>query len=154
MIRRARDQDGAAARELWREADLHHAAIAPGYFRASSHAAREWDALLADRDAAVFVADDPLGPSVIGLAIARLHDTPPDPSLVPLRRAHVELVVVARSARRRGVGRRLMEETALWARRNGAAEIVLTVWAGNAEAEGFYERLGFNVLSRALHARL
>jgi ribosomal protein S18 acetylase RimI-like enzyme len=71
-----------------------------------------------------------------------------------MRRAHVELLVVARAARRQGLGRRLMDELAAWARRQGAAELVLTVWAGNREAEAFYERLGYRVLSRALHLPL
>ncbi len=32
--------------------------------------------------------------------------------------------------------------------------MVLTIWAGNAAAEAFYERLGYQVLSRVLHTRL
>ena len=43
-----------------------------------------------------------------------------------------------------------MNAAAAWARERGAAEIVLTVWAGNAAAEAFYERLGYGVVSRAL----
>jgi ribosomal protein S18 acetylase RimI-like enzyme len=29
--------------------------------------------------------------------------------------------------------------------------MVLTTWAGNAAADAFYERLGYQVLSRVLH---
>jgi ribosomal protein S18 acetylase RimI-like enzyme len=41
-----------------------------------------------------------------------------------------------------------------WAKAQRAAEMVLTTWAGNAAAEAFYERLGYRVLSRVLHAPL
>ena len=47
-----------------------------------------------------------------------------------------------------------MDEVARWARRQGAAELVLTVWAGNRAAEAFYERLGYGALSRVLSAKL
>jgi predicted GNAT family acetyltransferase len=32
--------------------------------------------------------------------------------------------------------------------------MVLTTWVGNSEADAIYERLGYRVLSRVLHARL
>ena len=35
---------------------------------------------------------------------------------------------------------------------HGAVEVVLTTWVGNDEAEAFYERLGYRVLSRVLYA--
>jgi ribosomal protein S18 acetylase RimI-like enzyme len=47
-----------------------------------------------------------------------------------------------------------MAEAAAWARAHGAAELVLTVWAGNADAEAFYQRLGYRVLSQVMHAPL
>jgi ribosomal protein S18 acetylase RimI-like enzyme len=47
-----------------------------------------------------------------------------------------------------------MKEVAAWARRQGAAELVLTVWSGNHAAEAFYDRLGYRELSRVLHAKL
>jgi ribosomal protein S18 acetylase RimI-like enzyme len=154
MIRRAREDDWEAASALWREADDLHASLAPAYFRATARPDREWRALLATGEAAVFVAASDGAVGISGFGVVRVHDTPPDPAMVPLRRAHVEILVVARAARRRGLGRRLMDEIAAWARRQGAAELVLTVWAGNADAEAFYERLGYHVLSRALRVPL
>ena len=74
--------------------------------------------------------------------------------MVPRRRAHVETLVVGRKHRRRGIGRRLMEAAAAWARGHGAVEVVLTTWVGNDDAEAFYERLGYRELSRVLHAPL
>jgi ribosomal protein S18 acetylase RimI-like enzyme len=154
MIRRARPDDWEAAAALWREADELHASVAPAYFRSTPHAEREWSELLGAGEAAIFVAAGEGGSGVVGLGVVRVHDTPSDPAMVPLRRGHVEILVVARGARRRGLGRRLMDELAAWARRQGAAELVLTVWAGNVEAEAFYESLGYRVLSRALRVPL
>ena len=92
---------------------------------------------------------EPAGP-VIGAVMVRVYDTPPDPSMVPRRRAHVEALVVDRAHRRAGVGTALMAAATAWARSRGTSEILLTVWAGNAAGEAFYERLGYRVVSRAL----
>jgi GNAT superfamily N-acetyltransferase len=67
--------------------------------------------------------------------------------MLPRRRCHVDTLVVASAARRRGVGRALLEALGGWARSRGAAELLLTIWAGNLEAEAFYERLGYRTLS-------
>ena len=74
--------------------------------------------------------------------------------MVPRRRLHIETVVVCAKHRRQGVGRQLMTEGAAWGRSHGAVEVVLTTWVGNDEAEAFYERLGYRVLSRVLCAPL
>jgi len=161
MIRRAREDDWAGARALWREADDLHARLAPAYFRKAARAEREWCELLSSADTAVFVAEDGeareggRAPAALtGVVSVRVYETPPDPAMVPLRRGHVEMLVVTGARRRRGLGARLMEEVAAWARRQGAAELVLTVWSGNRAAEAFYDRLGYRELSRVLHSKL
>jgi ribosomal protein S18 acetylase RimI-like enzyme len=158
MIRRARHEDWEAVRALWREIDELHAQLAPAYFRPTERARNEWRQLLIAPDAAVFVAETtglPQPPGGLAGAISvRLYDTPPDPAMIPRRRGHVEMLVVGSKYRRRGIGRGLMAEVAIWARTEGAAELVLTVWAGNRDAEAFYERLGYSVLSSVLHAPL
>ena len=155
MVRRARESDWEGVRALWREVDELHARLAPSYFRKAARAEAEWRDLLGSPDAAVFVAEsDAKGGALAGVVSVRVYETPPDPAMVPLRRGHVELLVVSGAHRRRGVGRRLMGEVTSWARRQGAAELVLTVWAGNEEAEAFYEGLGYRALSRVLSAKL
>ncbi|HEY2729531.1 MAG TPA: GNAT family N-acetyltransferase [Polyangia bacterium] len=164
MIRRAREDDWGRARALWREADDLHAQLAPAYFRKAARAEREWRELLTSADTAVFVAEDGDGQEgreggraaagLTGVVSVRVYETPPDPAMVPLRRGHVEMLVVTGARRRGGVGARLMAEVAAWARRQGAAELVLTVWSGNRAAEAFYDRLGYRELSRVLHSKL
>jgi ribosomal protein S18 acetylase RimI-like enzyme len=156
-VRRARPTDWASARTLLREIDELHATIAPDYFRNSARSEPDWLRLIDDPYAAVFVAElAPAAPDdrIVGVLVARVYDTPADPAMVPRRRGHIETLVVAARHRRRGIGRLLMAESTAWARAEGAIEIVLTTWAGNQEAEAFYERLGYRLLSRVLHARL
>jgi ribosomal protein S18 acetylase RimI-like enzyme len=158
MIRRARHEDWEDVRGLWRELDDLHVDLAPAYFRSSERGRQEWRQLLGAADAAVFVADAASlprpGAGLAGAIAVRIYETPPDPAMIPRRRGHVEMLVVGSKFRRRGIGRGLMAEVAVWARRQGAAELVLTVWAGNTDAEIFYERLGYRVLSHVLHAPL
>lgn len=151
-VRRAHPEDWPAVAALLREVDELHAALAPAYFRAGGRAEAEWRRLLSDPTAAALVATAGAGP--LGFLAVRLYETPPEPTMVPRRRAHLETLVVAAGARRRGLGRQLVAAAADWARGQRAVEMVLTTWAGNAAADAFYERLGYRVLSRVLHARL
>ena len=151
-LRRARLEDWPGVQALLREVDELHAGLAPAYFRTAARADGEWRRLLTDPTAQALVVvsqDRPLG-----FLALRIYDTPTDPSVVPRRRGHVETLVVAGGHRRRGIGRRLLTEASRWARAQGAVEMVLTTWAGNAAADAFYQRLGYRVLSRALHAPL
>jgi ribosomal protein S18 acetylase RimI-like enzyme len=153
-VRRARRDDWSAARELLREVDDLHAALAPAYFRSAPRGEEEWVRLLGEDHGAVFVAEAGPDDGAVGVLVARIYDTPDNPAMVPRRRLHIETVVVCARHRRRGAGRQMMAEAAAWGRTHGAVEVVLTTWVGNDEAEAFYERLGYRVLSRVLCASL
>ncbi len=155
QIRRARYEDWSSISLLLREVDDLHAALAPQYFRAATRAESEWRRVLADPTAAVLVAAT--GPSAalpLGFLTIRVYDTPADPAMVPRRRGHVETLVVDAGHRLCGIGRLLLAGATDWARGQGAVELVLTTWSGNAAADAFYERLGYQVLSRVLHRRI
>src|SRR5262249_1864292 len=83
------------------------------------------------------------GGRLVGLAHVLLFDTPPGDGRTHMRRAHLDSIVVDRSARRRGCGRALVAASGRWAKQRGAVQLVLTVWSGNVEAERFYGALGF-----------
>jgi len=151
-VRRARPEDWPGVQALLREVDELHASLAPAYFRTAPRADGEWGRLLVDSTAQALVALVREQP--VGFLSLRIYDTPTDPSVVPRRRGHVETLVVSVGHRRRGLGRRLLMEASRWARAQGAVEMVLTTWAGNRAADAFYERLGYRVLSRVLHAPL
>ena len=65
-------------------------------------------------------------------------------------RAYVDALVVDPDARGRGVGAALLRFAEAWARERGCREVCLDVFAGNAGAIAFYERVGF----RPDHVRL
>lgn len=150
--RRATLADHDAVVQLLGDADELHARLVPRYFKRPRRPARtrgELARMLTALDEAVYVIDSPPG-EIAGLVHAQIYDTPPQPSLVPRRRCHIDSLFVAAAARRLGLGRRLVESASAWAREKGAEEILLTVWAGNSEGEAFYEALGFGRVSSVL----
>ena len=60
-----------------------------------------------------------------------------------LSRAQLISMWTAPSHRHLGIGRRLVEEVAAWARNRGATNLLLLVTSTNEPAKRFYERLGF-----------
>jgi len=62
--------------------------------------------------------------------------------------ARLTVLVVAPSARGRGVGRRLVEAIEAWARSKGCARIAVTTALHRAEAHAFYERIGYEHTGR------
>ncbi len=67
-----------------------------------------------------------------------------------VERGGVENLVVARSHRRRGIGRRLLELAEAYYRRKGLAGMQLTVRADNPPARRLYEAMGYQIVQRRL----
>jgi L-phenylalanine/L-methionine N-acetyltransferase len=86
-------------------------------------------------DAAVFVAEEE-GRLLGRLSLAR------DPHPASRHVADLGLMVDARH-RRRGIGRRLLEEAVAWARSSGVVKLELHVFPWNEPALGLYESFGF-----------
>ncbi len=153
-LRPARPDDYPALCALWKLTEDLHAGLLPGYFRRSPRPPRsreEVDKILRAPDELILVAEElEPRPRTIGLVHIQIYDTPPVPSMVPRRRAHVENLIVDAERRRRGVGRRLIAAASDWARRHGADELLLTVWEGNDAAVRFYESLGFGRVNTVL----
>jgi RimJ/RimL family protein N-acetyltransferase len=105
------------------------------YDRSRADERRNVKSVRRDPNVAVFVAETPDG--VVGrLSIARDHN--------PYSRHVAELgLMVAASARRRGIGTALMEEAMRWARAAGITKLELTVFPHNEPAITLYRKLGF-----------
>ena len=58
------------------------------------------------------------------------------------------------SARRRGIGRKLVDAVIRWAENRGLSEVELNVYAFNAEALASYRDLGFETLSMRLSRKI
>lgn len=142
--------DEAAISHLRWLSDAQHAEALPRYFRAPAAGVRPVPRPSPSQP--VLVAT--LGDEVVGYLVLLLAGTPRDPATVPGPRARVDALVVAPSARRAGIGRRLIEEASRRAVAFGAQDLVLTVWSGNEGAEAFYGALGFAPLARVLRLDL
>ena len=105
------------------------------YDRSRADERRNVKSVRRDPNVAVFVAETPEG--IVGrLSIARDHN--------PYSRHVAELgLMVAASARRRGIGTALMEEAMRWARAAGITKLELTVFPHNEPAITLYRKLGF-----------
>ena len=154
-MRVAVDADLDALARLWHEADALHARLSPGFFRHPDGDRGKQRASEALRDASesdhetILIASDGRG-AVVGACHIQIYDTPVGHTMVPQRRGHVETLIVTRAQRRRGIGRALLSAATEWARGHGAQQLLLTVWAGNDDAERFYAALGYRTISQVL----
>jgi len=125
--------------ESFRDTRLRALADSPSAFGSSLARERdrqeaEWRTRLGRPDGAIFAARE--GSAWFGLAGSYLDEE--DPSV-----AWVVSMWVAPEARRRGVGRQLVESCVDWARERGATEVRLWVTRGNDPARTLYEAAGF-----------
>jgi RimJ/RimL family protein N-acetyltransferase len=107
-----------------------------GEWRSAGDERRYLKALRRYAHAAVFVAERDDGEIVGRLSVGR------DPHPASAHVADIGLMV-AMSARRQGVGRKLIEAAVGWARRVGVRKLELHVFPWNEAAIGLYEALGF-----------
>jgi len=106
-------------------------ALAPGFRKVLAEAVRNQD-----HRSTVLIAEGedgtPLG--FISLKVSK--------DVAGIERGHVADLAVTEGARRRGVGRALMQAGEAWARERGFAVLSLDVWSTNERALEFYRRLG------------
>jgi 3-phosphoshikimate 1-carboxyvinyltransferase len=150
-IRRARpdDYDGLCA--LMREANALHSQRRPRIFQQPAGVIWEREVVLGlmqDENVALFVAE--AEGRLLGFVHVLMKDPLPIPVMVPRRYALVQTIAVTPEARRRGVGRRLMDEAHAWAEARDAASVELIVFEFNESAMAFYRDLGYETLSRRL----
>ena len=110
--------------------------ITSGSWRSAAEERRYLKAIRRYPHAAVYVAEDDLGSVVGRLSLAR--DQHPSSAHV----ADLGLMV-ARTHRRQGIGRALMEQAVRWARLAGVRKLELHVFPHNDAAIALYESMGF-----------
>jgi L-phenylalanine/L-methionine N-acetyltransferase len=136
-VRLASPGDAAALVQLAREVGSEPEGwlISTSDWRGAGDERRYLRSLRRSRDAAVFVAEAPEG--IVGrLSVGR------DPHPASSHVADLGLMV-AKSHRRRGIGRALLERTVEWARGTGVTKLELHVFPYNEAAIRLYESFGF-----------
>ena len=154
-VRKATAGDYNSLGELFNEIDALHRDYLPHMFQEPSGAAREQDyysELIADENVAVLVAE--VGESLVGSVHAIIRDAPALPIFVPRRYAVVDGITVKSGFQNRGIGRILMDKMQEWAITKSATSIELHVYEFNETAISFYERLGYQTLSRKMGKEL
>ena len=146
-----RDLDRVSA--LWTSITHHHQGIDP-VFQMRPQADDEIRALLLtlyrDPDAEIFVYDDQ--GDILGICIVRIDHSPP--IMRETDRAEITDLGVRESARRKGIGTRLLDEAIAWVEASGVRRIEIHVAKGNPAGQAFWRSRGFGDLMDVLHKRL
>ena len=151
-VRRAGPADLDTLCELWLEVARHHAGLDPGFGlrpNARDEVRRLLAAELGDPEAAAWLAGDG---AADGFCIARIDRAPPihEQTL----RAEITDLGVRPAARRRGLGRALVDAALRWVRERGVAHVEVRVMVANHEGQGFWRALGFGEFMDVLRHRL
>lgn len=109
-----------------------------GYASTAAQIQKRLAAMGRDHEALAVVAEQD-GGQVTGLATAHGLSTIHDDKLVFLLTA----LAVAETARRRGVGRALVEHVEAWARFQGATRLSVVTGTQRLDAHAFYEKVGY-----------
>lgn len=150
-ISKATAEDYSPLCGLFDEVDVLHRGNLPHLFQRPNGPVREQDyyrGLIADEEVGLFVAE--IGEKLVGFVHAVVRDAPAIPVFVPRRYAIVESVGVKLGFQKQGMGRLLMDTVQEWAMAEGATFVELNVYEFNKTAIGFYERLGYETLSRKM----
>jgi ribosomal protein S18 acetylase RimI-like enzyme len=107
-------------------------AFAETYEEARARPLKDWASWAADESRVIVVAID--GERWIGMVACRLLEP---------RSSWLTALWVEPAARGAGLGSRLIEAAALWAREQGAAAVELSVTTNNDAAATLYSRVGF-----------
>lgn len=155
-IRTAELGDRENLANLRRQNEQAHARLLPDYFRVAPPPAAAINDSRPGPSSVILVAEGsvPRGKTVLGYVRVNVVETPPDLTMTPRRRAHVDEIVVDEGHRGAGIGTALMRGAAAWARRRDAVEMVLTVWSDNRAADALYRRLGYQPIARVLRRAL
>ena len=143
MIRRAENRDiPDVERLLLQVGNLHHRGR-PDLFRADTpkYTPGELEAIFADDSRPVFVLTEDGGGPVLGYAfcVFQRHGAG---VLTDILTLYIDDLCVDEACRGQGIGRKLYEHAAAFAKAQGCYNLTLNVWETNTAARRFYERMG------------
>ncbi|KRE59484.1 GNAT family N-acetyltransferase [Paenibacillus sp. Soil750] len=153
-LRTATWEDYDAVNTIIREGQEEHAEALPDRFAKLDHVvAMGWYRSFSDReDKEIIVAE--IGQEVVGVAMLEMKQSPNYEALMPRKYAYLNELAVASVHQRQGIGKRLYQAAAEWARAREAESLELNVWEFNERALLFYASLGMLTLNRTLTTNL
>ena len=86
----------------------------------------------------------------VGLVHFNLVKDKGNPAKVGRSFVSVSTLIVQAALRRRGIGKALMQRVHQWAEEQQVKDVELNVYEFNSEARSFYEKLGYETISRRM----
>lgn len=143
-IRLAENKDKTRLGELLSQVlEVHHNAR-PDLFKggAKKYTDTELDAILADEDRPIFVAES--NGNVLGYAFCIFIQHKDDNILTDVKTLYIDDLCVDENVRGKGIGRALYNYVVGYAKECGCYNVTLNVWADNKSALAFYESIGLH----------
>lgn len=156
FVRRAVHADLPRIVELFAQVDELHREALPWLFRKLDEPrSREvLESFITAPGCATFVATDAVESPAVGVLVVLLREASKAPIVRPAHVAEIDSLAVEVTARRRGVGRRLVQAALAWARDVQAERTELGVYEFNEQARLFWESMGFTTVFRRMAKKL
>ena len=140
-------------RLLYQVGGVHHE-IRPDLFRSGAikYTEKELEALLADENSPIFVAEEEN--QVLGYCFCQIRDYRGSTVLTDRQEIYIDDLCVEEALRGRGIAKALYGYVTAWAKDIGCTYITLNVWQGNDNAMRFYEKMGMQRRSITMETKL
>ena len=151
MIRKAEERDIPRIMELLGQVLQIHADIRPDIFipGTTKYTVDELKELLKNKEKPIYIAANEADVWV-GYAFCQLQEQPFSNNMVQFKSLFIDDLCVDQQARGQHIGESLFEYVKNEANRMNCYEVTLNVWAGNASAEKFYEKMGMTTKERQM----
>ncbi len=151
MIREASSQDIQVICVLSNEVNGEHHNAIPDTFEALGENNRDadfWLTYMAREESNILLIER--DGEVVGMAAVSIPKGSKPPFLINKKVCHLSTIVIASSARRQGLGKRLLEAVEAHAHESDASEVLLEVMHFNQAAIAFYRSVGYGDFSTKL----
>lgn len=145
IIRRAAEKDADTINNLLFQVLKVHSDVRPDLFKAGTkkYTDSELLAIIADDSRPIFVAEKQ--GRVLGYAFCVHQQLIGNNNMTDIKTLYIDDLCVDGDARNMHIGTALYEYVLKYAKENGCYNVTLNVWADNANAVKFYEKLGLKI---------
>jgi ribosomal protein S18 acetylase RimI-like enzyme len=149
-IRRAIINDAQAISQLLAEGGKLHSRALPTLLKPpeTSTTDKFVDGILRDEKCHILVAE--VNHRVVGYLHFNHREEKEHPVLVPRSYISVSSLIVEEQYRQQGIGKAFMQRVHGWAEEHNIDDIELQVYEFNTSAKGFYEKLGYQTITRRM----